>query len=253
MIEVKNIKKKFVKDMPGKIKEEFYANKGISFLAKEGEIVGILGPNGAGKTTLLRIIAGIMDATSGSVLIDDMNYKNNDLDIKKKLAFLSGNTKLYKDISPVELLRMCGEYYDVDKQELEKIINSIVDRFDMSFFKNQKIADLSTGQTQRVGIARCLVHDPKYYILDEPTSGLDIISSQVILDFIKEEKKNGKCVLYSTHYMEEAENICDRVVLIHKGKVIAIGTPKEIEKNTKTTNLRDAFFALIGGVSNEME
>jgi len=88
MIEVKNIKKKFVKDMPGKIKEEFYANKGISFLAKEGEIVGILGPNGAGKTTLLRIIAGIMDATSGSVLIDDMNYKNNDLDIKKKLAFL---------------------------------------------------------------------------------------------------------------------------------------------------------------------
>jgi len=148
---------------------------------------------------------------------------------------------------------MCGEYYDVDKQELEKIINSIVDRFDMSFFKNQKIADLSTGQTQRVGIARCLVHDPKYYILDEPTSGLDIISSQVILDFIKEEKKNGKCVLYSTHYMEEAENICDRVVLIHKGKVIAIGTPKEIEKNTKTTNLRDAFFALIGGVSNEME
>lgn len=253
MIEVKNIKKKFAKDMPGKKKEEFWANKGISFEAKEGEVVGILGPNGAGKTTLLRIIAGIMEASSGSVTIDDMNYLEHDLDIKKRIAFLSGNTKLYKDISPVELLEMCGEYYDVNKKDLEKRIKDIVKRFDMEFFKNQKIADLSTGQTQRVGIARCLVHNPKYYILDEPTSGLDIISSQVILDFIKEEKKNGKCVLYSTHYMEEAENVCDRVVLIHKGKVIEMGTPKEVEKKTKTTNLRDAFFALIGGVSNEME
>ena len=253
MIEVKDIKKKFIKDMPGKKKEEFYANKGISFDAKEGEVVGILGPNGAGKTTLLRIIAGIMEATSGSITIDDMNYKKNDLDIKKKIAFLSGNTKLYKDISPVEFLRMCGEYYDVEKEELDKRISSIIDRFDMSFFKNQKISDLSTGQTQRVGIARCLVHDPKYYILDEPTSGLDIISSQVILDFIKDEKKNGKCILYSTHYMEEAENICDRVVLIHKGKVIATDTPKAIEKETKTTNLRDAFFKLIGGATDEME
>lgn len=164
MIEVKNVKKKFIKDMPGKKKEEFYANKGLSFTANEGEVVGILGPNGAGKTTLLRIIAGIMEATSGSVVIDDMTYKNNDLDIKKRIAFLSGNTKLYKDISPVELLRMCGEYYDVEKDVLEERIESIVERFDMSFFRNQKISDLSTGQTQRVGIARCLVHDPKYYI-----------------------------------------------------------------------------------------
>ena len=201
MIEAKNIKKKFIKDMPGKKKEEFFANKGISFEAKEGEVVGILGPNGAGKTTLLRILSGIMEPSSGSVIIDDMTYQKNDLDIKRKIAFLSGNTKLYKDISPVELLRMCGEYYDVEKDTLDKRIDSIIDRFDMSFFKNQKISDLSTGQAQRVGIARCLVHDPKYYILDEPTSGLDIISSQVILDFIKDEKKNKKCILYSTHYM----------------------------------------------------
>lgn len=253
MIEVKDIKKKFVKDMPGKKKEEFYADNGISFSAKEGEVVGILGPNGAGKTTLLRIIAGIMEPTSGDVVIDDLKYGKNDLEIKNKIAFLSGNTKLYKDISPIELLEMCGNFYNVNEKELDKRVNDIVKRFDMEFFKNQKISDLSTGQTQRVGIARCLVHNPKYYILDEPTSGLDIISSQVILDFIKEEKNNKKCILYSTHYMEEAENICDRVVLIHKGKVISIGTPKEIEKKTKTTNLRDAFFALIGGVKDEME
>ena len=106
---------------------------------------------------------------------------------------------------------------------------------------------------QRVGVSRCVLHDPHYYILDEATSGLDIISSQVILDFIKEEREKGKCIIYSTHYMEEAENICDRVVLINKGVVIAIGTPAEIEKKTNTTNIRDAFFTLIGGVSNEME
>ena len=104
---------------------------------------------------------------------------------------------------------------------------------------------------QRVNIARCLIHDPKHYIFDEATSGLDIISSKVILDFIKEEKENKKCIIYSTHYMEEAENICDRVIMIHKGKMIKIGTPSEIIKSTNTTNLRDAFFVLIGGSIDE--
>lgn len=117
----------------------------------------------------------------------------------------------------------------------------------METFAHQRIETLSTGQYQRTSIARCLINDPKYYILDEPTSGLDIISSKVILDCVKEEKANNKCILYSTHYMEEAENICDKIVMINKGKVIATGSPKEIKKNTDTTNLRDAFFALIGG------
>ena len=156
-------------------------------------------------------------------------------------------TKLYKDISPYELLKMCGEYYGIENSLLEKRLKEIIKRFDMKNFAHQRIDTLSTGQYQRTSIARCLVHDPKYYILDEPTSGLDVISSKVILDFIKEEKKNNKCILYSTHYMEEAENICDKIIMINKGQIIATGTPKEIKKNTKTTNLRDSFFELIGG------
>ena len=104
---------------------------------------------------------------------------------------------------------------------------------------------------QRVNIARCLVHDPKYYILDEATTGLDIISSQIILEFIKQERQRDKTILYSTHYMEEAENICNRVVMMNKGKVIKIGTPEQIKIDTNTTNLRDAFFKMIGGVTNE--
>lgn len=246
MLEVRNVTKKFIKKNKNNQSEEFLADNNISFTAKEGEVVGIIGPNGAGKTTLLRIIAGIMEPTSGEVLIDSKTHQEDMIGIKKKIAFLSGNTKLYKDISPYELLEMTGNYYEVDKKTLEKRIKAIVKKFNMESFLHQKIATLSTGQYQRTSIARCLVHNPEYYILDEATSGLDVISSKSILDFIKEVKEENKCIIYSTHYMEEAENICDKIVMINKGKVIAQGTPTEICKKTKTTNLRDSFFALIG-------
>ncbi len=251
MLEVQDVKKKFVRYNKKKQKEEFYADKGISFTAKEGKIIGILGPNGAGKTTLLRMIGGILEPTAGSITIDGLTYDKDEIEIKKRIAYLSGNTKIYQSISGYELLKMCGELYDVPKDEIEKRINEISEEFEMESFLHNRIGNLSTGQTQRVNIARCLVHNPKYYILDEATSGLDIISSQVILDFIKKEKEKGKIVLYSTHYMEEAENICDYVIMIHKGLVIKEGSPDEIKNSTNTTNLRDAFFTLIGGVEDE--
>ena len=145
---------------------------------------------------------------------------------------------------------MCLEFYDYNKKK-KKRINYISEVLELENFLYNKIENLSTGQTQRVNIARCLIHDPKYYILDEATSGLDIISSQIILNFIKNEKKRGKTILYSTHYMEEAQEICSKVYMVNKGEVIAFGTPDEIKKKTKTTNLRDSFFKLIGGEDNE--
>ena len=169
MLKVENINKKFIRLNSKKQKEEFWADKGITFTAKEGE-------------------------------------------------------KRIKEIS--------------------NILN-------MDEFLYNRIGNLSTGQTQRVNIARCLIHDPKYYILDEATSGLDIISSQIILDFIKKEKQKGKTILYSTHYMEEAENICDYVIMINKGVIIKSGTPNQIKQDTNTSNLRDAFFALLGGDKDE--
>ena len=253
MIEIKNVSKEFEKNIEKNKKIKFLADDNLNFNVNDGEILGLLGPNGAGKTTLLRIIAGIMKPTSGQIIIDDKDYKKDEIEIKKQIAFLSGNTKLYKDISCVELLRMCAEYYGMNKKDIDKRIDEVVKRFDMASFKDQRIGNLSTGQTQRVSVARCVMHNPHYYILDEATLGLDIISSQVILDFIKEERNKGKCIIYSTHYMEEAENICDRVVLLNKGKTIAIGTPKEITNNTNTTNIRDAFFKFIGGNNHEME
>ena len=231
--------------------EEFYADRDISLKVLDGEIIGILGPNGAGKTTFLRMIAGILEPTSGEISFEGLNYRENEIAIKKNIAYLSGNTKIYQSLSAYELLKMCGEFYEVEADVILKRIEEIATEFEMKDFLYNKISSLSTGQVQRVNIARCLIHDPKYYILDEATSGLDIISSQIILDFIKREKKKGKVILYSTHYMEEAENICDRVLMIHKGLVIREGTPEGIKKETRTTNLRDAFFCLIGGMNGE--
>ncbi len=247
MLKVENIRKKFEKFKNKKEKEAFYAVDGISFEANDGSIIGILGPNGAGKTTLLRIIAGIMEPSEGTVRFDDLTYDKNAVDIKREIAVLSGNTHLYKNISPYELLKMCAEIYDVPSSEIDKRIKEISEMLEMDKFLYNRIENLSTGQTQKVNIARCFIHHPKYYILDEVTSGLDIIASQIILDFIKKEKKNNKVILYSTHYMEEAENICDYVIMINKGKIIATGTPMEIRKKTATSNLRDAFFSLVGG------
>ena len=253
MIKVENVSKTFMKKNELGKNIEFFADKDISFNAKDGEILGLLGPNGAGKTTLLRILAGIMKPTSGNIFIDDKTYCKDEIEIKKNISFLSGNTKLYKDISCVELLKMCAGYYGMNKEKIDERIAEVIDRFDMESFKNQRIGSLSTGQVQRVGIARCVLHEPHYYILDEATSGLDIISSQIILNFIKEERDRGKCIIYSTHYMEEAENICDKVILLNKGEIIAMATPKKIEKDTKTNNIRDAFFQLIEEDKNEME
>lgn len=247
MIEIKNVTKNFIKTINKKEKITFTAVDNISFNASEGKIVGILGPNGAGKTTLLRMIAGIMEPNEGEISIDNESYKTNEINIKKKIAYLSGNTKIYRTISPYELLKMCADIYEVDKDEQENRIKEVVKILKMEEFLYNRIEKLSTGQMQRVNIARCLIHNPKYYILDEATSGLDIITGQIILDFIKSERDKGKTILYSTHYMEEAENICDDIIMINKGKIIATGTPDKIKKDTKTTNLRDAFFALVGG------
>ena len=251
MIVVEHVTKMFERFINKHEKEKFYADDDISFQANDGEIIGILGPNGAGKTTLLRMIAGILEPTKGSITFDGMNYQEDEIKIKEQIAYLSGNTKLYDTLTCYELLKMCCDIYRVEKDKQDKQIEEVSKVLKMDGFLHNKIANLSTGQTQKVNIARCLVHDPKYYILDEATTGLDIISSQIILDFIKSERKKNKTILYSTHYMEEAENICDRVIMINKGKVIKAGTPDEIKKDTKTTNLRDAFFALIGGSLDE--
>ncbi len=247
MIQAEGLVKTFTRTEKKNKKTEFNAVDGISLEIREGEILGVLGPNGAGKTTLLRMLGKLMNPTQGTVLIlnDDGEEITDDIEIKKRIGYLSGNTKLYKRLSGRELLSMLGDICDLNPQDTAKRIDEITGVLNLSEFIDNRIERLSTGQTQRISIARCLVHSPKYYIFDEPTLGLDIISSKSIIEFMKKERKAGKSVLYSTHYMEEAEFLCDRIIMVHKGRVIAKGTPDELKKETRTGNLRDTFLSLI--------
>lgn len=247
MILAKNLVKTFTKVEKKNVKTEFNAVDNISLQIKEGEILGVLGPNGAGKTTLLRMLGKLMQPTSGSVVIMDEEGHEiaDDIEIKRRIGYLSGNTKLYRRLSGRELLMMLGDIYDLPVEETRNRIEEITKVLSLEGFLDNRIERLSTGQTQRISIARCLLHSPSVYIFDEPTLGLDIISSKSIIEFMKTEKEAGKAVLYSTHYMEEAEFLCDRILMIHKGQIIAQGTPEELRQMTSTTNLRDTFLSLI--------
>lgn len=260
MIRTEGLSKKFrkIKDekqksLSKKVSYEFYAVDHVTMQADAGEILGVLGPNGAGKTTLLRMIGNLMKPTEGKVVIGDDNGGEitDQIRIKTMVGYLSGNTKLYHRFSTREMLATIAEIYGIPKEEQQERIREICGVLDMESFLDNRIERLSTGQTQRANIARCLIHKPQIYIFDEPTLGLDIISSESIIRFMKKEREQGKTVIYSTHYMEEAQYLCDRIVMLYQGKIIAEGTPESLMRQTDTTNLRDTFRALIEGMGGE--
>ena len=251
MIRCENLTKRFVRGEGNK--GEFPAVDHVGFTAEDGSIVGILGPNGAGKTTLLRMLGGMMTPDEGTVVIVNADGQKitDPVQRKKGIGYLSNNTKLYERLSARETLRIFGNLYGLDKNTVEERCKAIFDKLDMNEFADQKIGHLSTGQTQRASLSRVFIHDPGIFILDEPTLGLDVISAKTILDMMKEQKSRGKCVLYSTHYMEEAQNICDRIIMLNHGHILANASVEEILEQSRTTNLRDAFFALQEGAEHE--
>lgn len=251
MIKAENLSKQFSQSVKQDNKQnktkkvDFWAVDHINFQVEKGDIFGILGPNGAGKTTLMRMLGGILTPTTGSICVAGINYNENKNGAKNKLGYLSGNTKLYGRLTPRELLHTFGELYTLSETLIQTRTKEIFDILDINNFADARIEQLSTGQTQRVSIARCLVHSPELYIFDEPTLGLDVMSSQTIIEFMQKEQKNQKTVLYSTHYMEEAETICNKIMMFHRGKIVAIGSPAQIKEKTNTTNLRDAFISFV--------
>ncbi|NLO96577.1 MAG: ABC transporter ATP-binding protein [Peptococcaceae bacterium] len=249
MLTVQEISKKFVRsvktDRRKREREEFYAVNRLSFQVEAGDIFGVLGPNGAGKTTLLRMLGGIMTPTSGTVSLLGLKVKDNPNAYKRAIGYLSGNTKLYGRMTPRELLTIFGKLYSIPEAVTKSRIQEIITMLKLEDFADNRIEKLSTGQTQRVSIARCLIHSPALYIFDEPTLGLDVLSSHAIIDFMLKERQKGKAVVYSTHYMEEAETICNKILFIHKGVAIAEGSPESLKAATNTTNIRDAFLTLI--------
>ena len=227
---------------------DFRAVDKVSFKVEAGEIFGLLGPNGAGKTTTLRMLSGLLKPTKGHAKIAGFSMKEETMLARKSLGFLTGDMDLYRRLNPKELLTYFGELYETPKQELQQRVDFLIDAFGITPFVDRYCEKLSTGQKQRVSIARTLVHNPKVVILDEPTTGLDIMASEFILQFIKKmAKEEGKTLIFSTHNLAEVERLCDRIAVIHKGKMRYLGDVGGLKKQTSKATLNQAFFDLVGG------
>jgi sodium transport system ATP-binding protein len=225
----------------------FVAVEDVSFSVHGGEIFGLLGPNGAGKTTLLRMLGTIIQPTAGCCWIAGLRTDTAPEQARKLVGFLSGNTRLYGRLSGRETLQYFGRLYGMDDGQIEQQTGVLTDLLGMADFLDRRCDTLSTGQTQKVSIARVLLHDPPVLILDEPTLGLDIMTSRTILEFILDARHRNHTIIFSTHYMTEAEHLCDRVGLIHAGRILAIGTKQDLYAQTGADNLQDAFLILVGG------
>lgn len=222
------------------------AVRGVSFEAHAGEIFGLLGPNGAGKTTTLRILATILTPTEGTAEVAGHDVTRNPDGARRSLGFLSGDTGLYGRLTAREMIAYFGRLYGMDGDELTKTIEMINGRFGMEDFFNRRCGKLSTGQKQKVSIARTVVHDPPVLILDEPTAGLDVLAARNIVTFIRDARDDGKCVILSTHDMGEAQRLCDRIGIIHNGEIAAIGTSEELFERFKTDDLESVFLKAVG-------
>jgi len=227
------------------------AVRGASLSVGRGEIFGLLGPNGAGKTTLLRMLGTIITPTSGEVRIGGSPASAAPESARRQIGFLSGNTKLYGRLTGRELLRYFGRLYGLQRAAIDARTDELAAMLDMGAFIDQRCETLSTGQTQKVSIARVILHDPAVLILDEPTLGLDIMTSRAILDFIRSARERGHAIIFSTHYMTEAEALCDRIGLIHRGALLAVDSVAELHRQTGTGNLQEAFLALVAAAGED--
>ena len=222
------------------------AAQDISFEVRAGEIVGLLGPNGAGKTTILRMIAGVLTPDSGQVLLNGEDVSADPISAKRRIGFLSGDTQMYQRLSPRESLQYFGRLYGMDEPRLRRRIDEMIARLEMGAFATQQCGTLSSGQKQRANIARAFLHEPDLLILDEPTTALDVVSGHFIVQSIRAEKQAGRAVLFSTHVMSEAEYLCDRILLLHEGRLVDQGTVDELLQRSGCANLTDAFLKNAG-------
>jgi len=220
---------------------------GLSLRVEPGEVYALLGPNGAGKTTALRCLATLLRPTSGAATICGLDVTAHRQAARGRLGFLSSSMGLYERLTPVELIEFFGRLHGLDEPTLARRVGEMVELFALADFSGRLCGKLSTGQRQRVSLARALVHDPPVLVLDEPTHGLDVLSGQSIYDFIVRERGRGKTILFSTHQMEEVELLADRVGVMRGGELVAEGAPADLLARTGAPNLVRAFLALVGG------
>jgi len=218
---------------------------GLRFRVGKGQIYGLLGPNGAGKTTTLRLLSGLMAPTSGSAYLAGYNVASEPHQVKRILGFLTANTGLYQRLSARELLIYFGQLHLMSAERAKQRADELIHWLGISEFANLRCGALSTGQKQRVNIARALVADPPILIMDEPTLGLDVLSNRVILEYIRRERDAGKTIILSTHYLDEAEDMCDTIGLLHDGRLIAEGDIQHLRETSGEERLSSIFLKLI--------
>jgi sodium transport system ATP-binding protein len=223
-----------------------HAVQGVSFTAHDGEITGLLGPNGAGKTTTLRMLYTLMNPDSGSITVDGFSAASQATEVRTHLGVLPDARGVYKRLTARENIAYFGRLHGMSESLIAERTERLVAALGMSEFIDRQCEGFSQGQRTKTAIARALIHDPKNVILDEPTNGLDVMTTRGLREFLLQLKAEGRCVIFSSHIMQEVAALCDRIVVIAHGKVVANGTPDDIRRNTGESNLEEAFVKVIG-------
>ena len=219
---------------------------GATFSARDGEITGLLGPNGAGKTTTLRCLYTLMRPDRGRVVVDGIDASANAVAVRRRLGVLPDARGLYKRLTARENIAYFGRLHGLDETTIRTRTDSAIAALEMADFAERRSEGFSQGQRVKTAIARALIHEPNNVILDEPTNGLDVMATRAMREFLKRLKHEGRCVLFSSHIMQEVAALCDRIVVIAHGRVVADDTPEALRTRTGEANLEDAFVKLIG-------
>lgn len=255
MIEIKQLAKKFAVENPKKLTEQekkdprlqgrfFHSVQDVSFSCDKGQVLGLLGPNGAGKTTTLRMLSTALKPDSGSVEINGVDVLENSIIARKKIGFLSGTTGLYGRLSGRENIRYFGQLHGMSEQQIDQRIEQLAELLDMHTFLDRRSENFSTGMKQKISIARAVVHQPEVVILDEPTTGLDIMATQTVLEFIRGLKTQNVPVIFSTHHLDEVNELCDRVTVIDQGNTKFDGDIQQF-RDLAQGSLHQAFLSSI--------
>ena len=249
MIEARGLSKRFQDKKRGEIR----AVEDVSFTCHPGKIYGLLGANGAGKTTTLRMLATILEPTDGTAVVCGHDIVEEPEKVRANVGFLSTATALYPRLTAEELVEYFGRLNGIDEPTLKKRVDDIFNRLDMNGFRDRRCDKLSTGMKQKTSIARTLVHDPPVMIFDEPTTGLDVMTARTIITFISDCRDRGKAIIFSTHIMSEVDRLCDRVGIIHDGKLLADGTVPELRAKYAEHNLEEIIVKVVGPLLKNSE
>jgi sodium transport system ATP-binding protein len=241
MIHVRNLTKHYSDLRRGR----FVALAGINFDAVPGQIYGLLGPNGAGKTTALRILSTVLRPTDGTATVNGYDVVTQAPLVRRQIGFVSANTGIYDRMTAFEMVEYFGRLNGLEPDRLAERIETLFDRLKMNDIRDLLCSKMSTGMRQKVSIARAIVHDPPVVIFDEPTNGLDVLVARALLETVIELRDHLKCIVFSTHIMREAEKLCDRIAIVHHGRILAEGSLRQLQDKYAEKDLEELFFRLI--------